>query len=316
MENTQSLSLKLPARQRVTQALRLMGWISFAVTTIVFFTVAKLPEDRIKNFINGSISNVLSAQGIGFSTTTSKLSLLLGPTYTMSDVNLSFPPPQPLVSFSEVAISPSLMSALLLRAGGSVSLTQRKNSTLQLNAWTRGSSVSADFSAKGLDLAALGLVPILTSAYGGIKAGGILSGTGNILGDLSKPQTLSGKFLLDLTKLVIEQQTIIVMNFPRASISEAKIAASIDKGRLQIQSLTLGKAGSEDDIIGSVSGDILLGQTWDSSTLSLSVSFSLSRTILNSFVFLDSLMGGAKQTDGSYRFKLSGPLTAPAMEAL
>ena len=70
------------------------------------------------------------------------------------------------------------------------------------------------------------------------------------------------------------------------------------------------KAGKKDDITATLTGDTLLGRSWDTSTNNLKASITFSQTILKSFVFIDTLIGGAKRPDGSYGFQITGPVRA------
>jgi type II secretion system protein N len=114
---------------------------------------------------------------------------------------------------------------------------------------------------------------------------------------------------MDLSKLVIEQQSVVGFALPRMNISEGKIDIAIEKGKLALKNVKLGKSG--DDLRANVTGDLVLGKTWDSSLLNAKVNFALSEMVTKALVLVDALLTPGKQPDGSYTYSLNGALSGP-----
>lgn len=291
---------------RSTKILKNLAWTAFAIFLLVLFTILKLPDERIKAYVQGAIAAALAPKGISFTAEKGYISLGYGFSYVMKDVTLTFPPPQSPAHIEKISVSPSLLPMILGYQGGSLAL-YNGDGKLTASFSMKGPQMSLSFDAKQLDLGKLGIL----SLAGGIRGTGMLSGSGSFSGDTSVPSTLSGDVDVNLSKVVLDAQTIVFFNVPRVSISEGAIQLSADKGKATIKTLRLGKAGSSDDIQGTGSGDIILGRNWDSSTLNAKVNVKLSDTLMKAFILIDSFLGPGKQGDGSYSLTLSGPVTSP-----
>ncbi|MFZ9596514.1 MAG: hypothetical protein ACO3A2_10605 [Bdellovibrionia bacterium] len=80
---------------RSQQLLRRLGWSAFGLFCLICFTLLKLPEDRVKNWVEGTISAQLAEKRVRFTAKEGHLSLFFGLSYTMKEVDLFFPPPLP-----------------------------------------------------------------------------------------------------------------------------------------------------------------------------------------------------------------------------
>jgi type II secretion system protein N len=294
-----------PPESKLKRGLRTAGWIVFGLFCLIVFTLLKLPGDRIQAYVQGMISAQLAPRGIGFTAEKGYISIGWGVSYVMKDITLTPPPPYPPAKLDKVAVTPSILPMILGYQGGSFALIQG-DSKLTGSFSMKGPSVSASFDAKGLDLGKTGALALL-----GVKAGGIVTGKASFSGDLSVPSTLNGDVNLSLSKVVLDPQTLVFVNIPRVAISEGKIEVTADRGKATIKSVRLGKPGSADDLQGTLSGDIMLGRNWDSSTLNAKANFKLSEPLMKSLILLDAFLGPGKQGDGSYSLTLTGPLTAP-----
>lgn len=288
-----------------------IGWASLGIFCLLFFTLLKLPEDKIRNYVQGMISSQLSSQGITLTATQSNLSIGFGISYTMKDITLNFPPPQEPVHIDQISISPSILSAFTGKAGASIHV-ENKAGTLNASFSSPMSGpsgpISFSFSSNNMDLGSLGVLPAMV----GIRGSAVANGEGHLDGDTSLPSTLNGKIQLDLSKIVIDQQTVMGFSVPRLGISEGKADIEVDKGKALIKTLRLGKPSSTtDDVKANVTGDVVIGKNLPYSTLNLKANLSFSQNVLKAFVLLDAIMGPAKQADGSYAYSLTGPLNSP-----
>jgi type II secretion system protein N len=296
---------------RLKRILKLMGWFWLGMSCLILFTLLKLPEDRIRNFVQGEIASQLSAQGITMNASQSSISIGFGISYTLKDITLSFPPPQESIHIDQMSISPSLLSAILGKLGATIRVENKGGAMhASFSVPMRGPNgpVSLSFNCSNLDLGSLGVLP----ATAGIKGSALANGEGTVDGDTSLPTTLNGKIKLDFSKIVIDQQSVLGFSVPRLTVSEGKADIDIDKGKALIKTLRLGKPGNTaDDLKANLTGDVVIGKNLPYSTLNLKADFSFSQTVLKAFVLLDAILGPAKMPDGSYSYTLTGPLNAP-----
>ncbi len=301
-------------RSKLRATLAVIGWSAFGVFFLLLFTLLKLPEDRIKNYVQGTIGQVLAAKGLSFSAEKGAISMGLGLKYVMKNVTISSDAgDEPPAKIEEISFSPGILSLMTGAPGGTLYLKQAGKVAGELESTfsMRGTSFSVSFDAKNLDLGKLHALATLA----GVKAGGMLTGKGSFSGDMNVPSTLTGNADLLLSQVVIESQAIQGFNVPKLYISEAKAEIAAEKGKATIRALRLAKGATTtagvDDLQALVTGDVMLGRNWDSSTLSAKATFRVSETVTKAFVLLDALLGSGKQADGSYGFSLSGPVFSP-----
>jgi type II secretion system protein N len=291
---------------RKVRILKNIGWTGFGIFSLLLFTLLKLPEDRIKNYVQGMIASFLAPKGISFSAEKGYISVGWGISYVMKDVTLNFPPPDAPSHVDKISFTPSILPMILGYQGGSLWM-YNGDGKLHASFSTKDTQISGTFSAKAMDLGKIGVLPLAA----GIRGTAVVTGEGSVSGDFALPSTLTGDVDLNLSKVVIDQQSIMGFSVPRLAISEGKIELNSDKGKATVKTFRVGKPGSADDIQATGSGDVVLGRSWDSSTLNGKVNLKLSESVMKSFILIDALLGAGKQGDGSYSFQLNGPLTAP-----
>jgi type II secretion system protein N len=296
---------------RLRQLWNNSAWVLFALFCLTIFTLFKLPEERLSAYIQDSMSYALAPQGISMTAAKTSLSMIFGPAYKMKDVTLVLPPPSPPAHIDEVRIYPSVLPLLIGRYGAKVQIINGNGeltAVFSMRNSKGANDVSGWFKAKSMDLGKAGILP----AALGVRGSAVLSGNGKISGDISSPTTLNGNLDLELSKIVLDQQSIQGFSVPRLTISDGKLDLSFERSRAIIKNLSLGKPErAEDDIRCSINGDILLGKQWESSTLNAKATFRLSENVLKSMPLIDALLGQGKQADGSYSYSLQGPITAP-----
>lgn len=285
-----------------------LGWIFLTVFFLVFFTVLKLPEDRVKNYIEESIASTLREQNIGFSADEGHISILFGASYLMKGITLRLPPPSPVIHLEEITVSPSIFRLLLGQFGGQIKIKPdaKDSGLLTASIETKKEAINLVYELKSIDLGKTGLLGLLAHVQGT----GVVSGKGQFSGNLSNPTTAQGKIELNVTQFQLESQSIQGFTLPPVRISEGKIDLDIDQGKVAIKTFNLGKSNS-DDIRLKLTGTAQLAPELSQSNLNAQAEFSLSPAILKAFSLLDMILGPGKQTDGSYAFKLNGPLLSP-----
>jgi type II secretion system protein N len=304
-ETTQSIDTQMP-EPRSKKILRNSAWVLYGIFCLIIFTLFKMPEDRLKATIENQISGFLSSRDITYTAGETKLSFLFGLSYTMRDITLNLPPPANKAHIDKIQVSPSLLPLLFGKIGGSVDINNG-DGNLSSSFSVKNSEVSVSFRVKKLDLGKLGLLPLLA----GIQGSALLDGNGSISGDMNLPSTLTGDVKANIAKINIEPQSLMGFSIPKLQISEGIVDLDINKAKATIKTLRVGKTGSSDDIQANITGDADLGKNWYSSNLNLKAKFSLSESILKSFVLLDAILGIGKQPDGSYGFTITGPVTSP-----
>jgi type II secretion system protein N len=290
---------------------KIAGWISFGILCLTFFTLLKLPEDRLKAYIDGNIAAALAEKGISFIATEGRLSFLFGLSYTMKDVTLNFPPPSSQVHIDKIEISPSLLPLILSTYSGKMWIENGKGE-LSGSFSIKKTQFSLSYKAKKLELQKLGIMPFVA----GVQVAATIDGSGTLSGDHTNPSVLEGEAALTLTQISLEPQSIAGFSVPQLSVSDAIAEIKAEKGKAVIKTFRVGKpspskSGVLDDIQGAITGDITLAKQLEASQVNLKLHFTFSENVMKSFVLLDALLGAGKQPDGSYSFTLTGPLMSP-----
>lgn len=292
---------------RARRMLKLSGWVGFSLSCLIVFTVLKLPTQKLDQTIQASISAFLAPKGMSLQAAQSGLKMGLGLSYQMTDVTLQLPGDAPPTKIEEIVLKPSLLSLLIGRMGGHLSIQSGKGS-MDADGGLSGNSVDADVTFRSLDLGKLGLLPVLA----GIRGGAVVSGTAKVKGDIAIPSTLEGKIDLKLSPFVMEAQSIQGFALPKLMISESEISARIERAKVVLGTVRLGKPGNAlEDVQATLTGDIALGKQWEASLLDIKARFSFSENVTKSLILLDALLGAGKQADGSYGYSLTGSISAP-----
>ncbi len=294
---------------KLMRFLRPASWIGFTILCLLVFTFWKLPQDRLRNLIQGHIASALAQKGVAFTAGESWISLGLGVTYTMKDVRITPPSADEPLIIERVEVSPKISALLFKKIAGSFYL-KAGDGTLSGEFNSKGDQLDGKVKLKHLDLGKTGALLILTGIKGGLDVSGTLAFAGNP----DNPSTFLTDVDLDLSKLEISPQSIAGFNLPKISASEGRIQFTSAAGKGMIKTLKIGssaKKDSGDDIILSMDGDLSLGQNWESSQIHSRAKLQLSAALTKSFILIDAFLGPGKQTDGSYLFDLQGPLTAP-----
>lgn len=306
-ENT-SLTIEEAPAPLWRRVLKFVVFAAFFLACLGVFTLAKLPEDRVREIALNAANGALASRGITVSAERGSLALGWGLSYTLENVALTSAGPAPTVRLDRVRLSPSLLSILLKRYGGSFDIRQG-SATLAGSASfapSAGSTpFSIDFDAQKADLGKLGVLPLLAGIQGSLP----VTGHGSFAGDLNALSGLTGDAKLELTNLVIDAQNLQGFAIPKLLISSGTIDLKAEKGKLSVRGFRLGKAGNPaDDLVGTVTGDISLGKTYAMSTLDLKATFSLSDNVkkIPGMSLIEGFLTNFRQGDGSYLYPITG----------
>jgi type II secretion system protein N len=170
--------------------------------------------------------------------------------------------------------------------------------------------MNVSFDKADLGEAGAGLLPLLGKVSGKLP----LSGSITLSGDPQQLSGWAGAITLDLDSIALPAQKIAGFQAPALSIRGGSIRVQIAGSRAKLENVRLGKVTEAgDDLAGTLSGEVTLGKTWDSSQLSLNAKVRISEAVNKAFFLIDALLGASKTQDGSYSFTLTGPTYAPVM---
>jgi type II secretion system protein N len=297
------------------------AWIAFGVILVTTFIVLKLSEDRIHDWVQSEINQQLAPEGILFSAAQSTISIgLSGVSYTMKQITLRLPASEDLWKPSaatvrridQITVTPSLFQLLLGHKSGKVSI---QNLGGDVVAYFSTKPLHLQLDAHQMDIRSLGVVRVLT----GVDGGALLSGHAELEGDTSVPSTLNGRAQLQFSKITVESQSFMGFFIPPLNVSSGTTDFSIDRGKLTIQTLRLGRASNAHDDIHALitsTGENQVGAPWSQSVVHLRASFGFSTSVLKAIPLMDPLLSAGKQIDGSYAYELSGSLGAPVVVPL
>ncbi len=282
--------------------LRMIGLSLMFFVLILVFTLFKLPETKITALIQGYVQTTLDPFGIYISDRGRSLSFLTGINYRLDHPTLELRD-QTRIELDELEVRPKLLSLLTGRAGASADLKQGK-SRFHLDALAKRDRVEADIELTDIDLSRFGIF-----AFAGVKGSGIITGKSHLDGAPSDLASLNGGLDLKLKNVQLDEQMIFAFKIPSLSVSEGSVNVDIKSGKLLMKNVQLGR--QNDDVVATLTGDIALNRNLNSSPLNLRVVFSFSPKVLASFSFIESIIAGAKQSDGKYAYKLTGTISAP-----
>ncbi len=292
------------------------GWIFFGIASFLFFSVAKFPEAKIKAFIQAELTSQLSRMGIQLSSANSDLSLLFGVSYEMTDVRLFFPKSSQPLKIEALEFSPSLSSILFGKLGGTVdALIGGGELNLSFSGDKDGKKINLSFDADSVDF---GKAKILNS-ISPVNGSFILNANGDLEGNPRNIQSMSGHFDFKISKFQIPPQKITIQGLffsPEipsvVKIQDGQIQGHLKKGKLFLKKATLGNPkGKKSDLYFDASGEINLNQIFSNSELNMNVKFAIFGSLQKSFGLLDTLLKSYKRSDGSFAYRLKGPINRP-----
>ncbi len=278
------------------------AWSIFALICLIFFTVIKVPQAKIHNYVVGMLNQQLAPSLIQFSADEGQINIGLGVSYVMSGVKLTKTDSGKVLRLHQIEVSPSLIALAQGRLGSHFTI-EEGSGRLTGHFYTQGEEMDAEFETDGINLGKIGVLPFSAGMEGTAE----VKGSVKIQGNMRSMSSLNGSVQLNLAKIVIDQQAFKGFNLPRLAVADGIVQIDLQSGKALFRSVRLGKAGGSDDLFTSFEGDIKLGRTAEASELNLKGKLGFSKTVLNSFVLLDALLGSMKTPDGTYAFKLVGP---------
>ena len=302
-EETMSALESTDPSSKMKKNIKRVGYVCGFLFLLIFFTIAKLPQTKITNLIQGYLQVGLDPYGIYMTDRGRDFSIWRGFQYKLTQPTLELSD-QTRVELEEMTASPSLLPLFKGQMGGHVEIKQGASSLI-LDGSGRSDKINATVKMDELDIGKFGLL----SYAGGLKGGGKLTGEAHVDGGLADLTSLSGLIQMKLKKLFLEDQNLMGIALPPINISEGTIDINIEKGKLQMKTVQIGKPS--DDIQITLTGDITLNKNINASVLNLRAVLGFSEKLKQSLTLLDSIMGSARQPDGRYAYRIAGNFSSP-----
>ncbi len=288
-----------PARFRV---IRTTGLVFLFLALVSILTITKIPEQRLTGLVQGFVQSALDPYDIYVSDRGRSLSFFPRIEYRLDHPVLEMAD-QSRIELDDLSVRPNLLALFTGRAGARALLHQGA-AELAVDASGNRNRIDADVSLKEIDLGKFGVL-----GYAGIKGTGLVSGTLAIEGGISELSSLNGAIDLKLKNLKLDEQSIFGFKIPETLVSEGSILIEIRSGKLFMKQVRLGR--QNDDLTATVTGDLALNRNLNASVLNLRVTFGTSEKLRSSLSLLESLIAPAKQADGQYAYKMTGPAGMP-----
>ncbi len=296
-----------PSISRARKVARVAGWVGLGLFCLIFFSILKLPEDRVQQFVQSNLNAMLAPRGISLRAGSTSIGILFGLKYDMRDVTVSFPPPTAPAHLDRVVVRPSLLALLTGRTAGSFAIEQdkgRMSADFSVNMTAQTTDIDLDLETRQFNLGKLGLLKALAGVSGSADVTGSLS----LRGDLNSPASLDGRSQLSMGQITLDPQNLYGFSLPKVVAPGVDLTARIEKGRVNLEKVQIKTGG---DLWATFSGSVSLAKVWDASSLDLKIRFGFSEALLKALVLVDSFLGPGKQPDGSYHYSLTGPINSP-----
>jgi type II secretion system protein N len=290
--------------------LRAVGFGILFLVCLISFTLVKVPQSKIHAWILGTLNQQLGPMGIQASAESGHIEIGFGLRYEMNDIRLTMVDTQKVLRFDRLEVAPNIIAPLLQgKIGAYFRLEQGAGSiTGNLKKQASGDDIDADVQIVALDFGKMSVLPFAV----GLNGGFIMDGSMTVSGSATSLVSLAGKVNLTLKKIVIDAQKFKGFDIPQTSIADGAFDIDLGGGKATINTARLGKAGGNDDLQGSATGDVKLNKVIDSSETNFHVKFGFSDHYRQekTISLLDSLLGMFKKPDGSFAMRFSGPMYA------
>jgi type II secretion system protein N len=298
-----------PANSDTYQSTRLrrIGIIVFGVVMFFFFLLIKLPEARIQNLLMAHIRIMMQNQGLLFNAEKIRMGVIFGLSLKMEGVEIkAADDDRQVLKIPYLKVSPHLLSLPFKTKKASIK-AETMNGSIDGMLGASATGFVSDLDIDGIDV---GATTLLRKFIPVDLASGKIDGTVKLDLNMADPSKSDGTVNLAIKKLAVPAQPVMGINLPALKVSQSKIQISIAQGAITIRAFEIGKDPKTDDLILNVTGTGTLDRALERSRFTGKATFKLAPAIHQSIPILDALLGQAKQPDGSYAYRLNGPLIA------
>ncbi len=301
--------------EKKTSPMKLIAWVLLFILCLAAFTVLKLPQDQIKQLVEGHISAALAPKGMTFLAREGELNVGMGIRYTLKDISIISSQGGGTMKLAELSVAPKLAALFTGKLGAEVRLLQNADGkgSLVTDVTKRGNTVGITLHASQFDIGKSGLIAMLSPVA--VQMQGELSGEAQLEGDFASPSTINGSLALQLGKVVLPEQNIVILNLPRLQINDGKIDADIVQGKVKPKNIYLGKAAT-DDLRANITGDMTLNKFLESSPLNLKINLGFSEAVLKALPLIGTFLTPVKQPDGTFLITVGGTFGNPMANIL
>lgn len=296
---------------RAKKVISFIGWSIFFFLFLISFTVLKMPQDKIHRWVIGTLNQQVSMMGMQISA--DEGSIGFGPSlqYEMKGIKVSKFATNKVLVLSKLSISPAFRGLLEGKLGADIKI-EEGSGLIEGSVFIKGQDMDLKLDIQGVNLGRIGALSFFTGLEGTLE----LRGDIDLRGNTQSLSSFEGTTKLLLSRIRIDEQMFRGFQIPLLNIADGAINTSFSSGRLNLSDVRLGKLGGTDDLKLVAGGSIKLGQYIYNSDLDLKMKLGISKPLPSSYtVIIDMILGPMKQPDGTFAFKLSGPIESARPEA-
>ena len=295
----QGTSLFLRVRKAIPRFSGRAGWTLYTIVSCLFFLVLTFPTDLLlQRAVNGATRGTHARIHYGHG------ELTWWGSCRLREVEVAYGT-APVVKIARMTVQPSLIGLMFGRPWP-------LSFTAALFGGTVSGSVTSDASEQSMQLTAqrldLRLLPFSGIAKGS-EVQGLLSGEGEVRGNMADLFSLQGQVTLTVTEGALRAGAVPGFPLPILSSVGAQLRATVKKGQVDITDFTVQADNAEAQLHGSV----LLATPLPMSTLSLQMTVKAPDNAASPLKMLVSLLPVAPDASGVRRVSISGSLAAPTL---
>lgn len=312
MDSVEQETLEEDGSSRLSSFFKKAKWFFIAFGFLLFFTLVKLPREKLENLIDAHLKNAAYSAGIDFSSQEADLSIGFGLSYELKKVILTVMKTGKSVQIDQITISPSYLSLFTGKLGADVNL-EHGGGVVDVVAAVGSESFALKADVSDLSLEKLGVLRAFAKVKGDVQVDGLVELDGNP----RNLKSMNGIVDLKLSNLSLNAQSIQGFKIPRIRVQGGEGKIRVENGKVKLQKLLLGKsANKKDDLFLIGKGDITLGRVPAMSLLNIDFEFGFSEKVQSSLSLLESLLSSGRQKSGSYKFNFSGPMSGPTVSPI
>jgi type II secretion system protein N len=298
------------------------GWALLGVLSFLFFTLLKIPTQRIESNITQQVTQAAFQAGFRLQPEKSRVKMGLGLSYEMQNIkisNTSNTLPTTPTQFDLIRVSPSLLSYAFGKVAGKFEVVQKEGSTLSgtfsMPDPTKGRPGNSLFKAEWNNLEPARWIP--TSGDSPLaQLSGKVDGGLEFAGDIASPDSWVAQFLLTSNQLSLPESKVMGMTLPGLKVSALSVRAKIEANskKLKLEEFNLGKLGANEDIAGTLSGTLDFPGDWRNPSLNLTAKYRIQGELQKRLGAMLMLIDKYKKEDGSYSMSIVGSPKAPQIQ--
>ena len=299
-----------PSRRK--DLLKALAYAGFFLWALVFFTMLKVPDSLVTNFLLNTLN-----QSTPYQWQAERISLGFFPLPHVRLEKLNLEPKFGVgvsVALDEVKIYPNPFSLIPTGGGSAFGGSFRAEA---YKAVVKGSFSSGANFALRIDTDSIDLSKVTPLARAGLDLKGAIA---NLHFQITLPgQRLAnadGEVELKGKNMVLDPASFsLPMALPVLNLGEVEVQAQIQRGQVKIEKCKIGAPGKDLDV--QITGTVNLADVTPNTRYDLHVQLKPSATIKTAVPGIESMLGNfaTLKPDGYYAMRIQGTLSAPAFPA-